>query len=425
MRVLLLLPVLLAPFPAGSEPHTHPAGTAHAALRTAFGGYVELQAIHYRLRSDGAAYQAAGPALAPRTTLDRAVGTLKLTGSASAGEWRLSGRAHLGFDRDQVDHEAERRFDELFTTWAPSPAITVDAGKKALRWGQGHVWNPASFVERPKDPTDPRVLREGYTMLATRLAHALDPSTELTFTPVLIPVTRAINDDFGVQDKLNLAGRAEITRGATEGSFQFLAGGSRSARWGFTFAHAFTSSLDLYGEWARISAQSFRYASPAGAIVNRREAVTSFVAGAQYRVPGMPTVVVELYHNGTGFSPSEFRDFAALADAAAGAGPDSIEMRRAQSLQAGGFGRGQPMRNYLYVRLGSTTSVGPVGLLPSIRTTINLDDASYSITPELLYNPRGGWGWRARLNFVGGGAGSEYGEKRYSTRAELRLHLHF
>lgn len=33
-----------------------------------------------------------------------------------------------------------------------------------MRWGKGYAWNPVGFVERPKDPNDPELAREGYWM---------------------------------------------------------------------------------------------------------------------------------------------------------------------------------------------------------------------------------------------------------------------
>jgi hypothetical protein len=56
---------------------------------------------------------------------------------------------------------------------------------------------------------------------------------------------------------------------------------------------------------------------------------------------------------------------------------------------------------------------------------VNLQDGSYSIAPELLYSTHRRWGLRARLTLLGGGAGTEYGEKYYSRYVELRLHVHF
>lgn len=119
--------------------------------------------------------------------------------------------------------------------------------------------------------------------------------------------------------------------------------------------------------------------------------------------------------------PDEFRDFVALVDKAAQAGANSNLMARAQTLADGGFGRTKVMQNYLYLR----ASQGAVPFAPSLRMTANLQDGSYAITPEVLYNVRSHWGLRARFTILGASAATEYGAKYYARRAELRLHYHF
>jgi len=389
------------------------------------GGYVSVRQQHAHLNRDGADYQTAYAALPQRATLDRTITTLKLDAGARGRSWAFYGRAHLDQDEDQIEHTSERRFDELHFAWTPRTDLKISAGKIVLNWGQGYLWNPASFVERPKDPTDPRQAREGYTMVTADYTQHVSEDTEIVYSPVLLPASAEINDGFGDLHHLNLAGRLLVRHAHAEGAFQFLRGGSRSSRYGYTFAVSLTPQLELHGEWARISAQDFRYASPTGTAFQRREPVTSYVAGAHYRPDGPVHLTVEYYHNGTGYSGAEFSDYAQLAENAAIAGPSSALMARAERLAAAGFGRQQSMRNYLYLRVSPPISAGRGRIVPSLRTTLNLDDGSRSITPELFYNSRGPWSLRARITRYCGGSGAEYGERRYTTRSELRLHVHF
>jgi len=72
----------------------------------------------------------------------------------------------------------------------------VDAGKLALKWGKGYAWNPVGFVERAKDPNDPELAREGYTMLSADYIRNFDgPLQTLAFTPVLLPVSSGANNE--------------------------------------------------------------------------------------------------------------------------------------------------------------------------------------------------------------------------------------
>lgn len=387
-----------------------------------FGGYVETKYTHYQLNRDSASYKAEFSGLPQRDNLDYTSAALRLNGNARAGTVQLRFNTLSRIEQDQVSHDTTHRFDELAVTWKPRPDFSLDAGKMALRWGKGHPWNPVAFVERTKDASDPRLSREGYSLITAKLSRDFSgPLQAVTFTPVVLPVTKHINSDFGKQDHLNVAARLHLDFGATETALYFLNNGSRAGRFGFDFSHDVTSDLDVYGEWARISAHDFRLATPTGASLTRTEPAISYLAGLRYRTSRRQSVVFELHHNGTGYTTQEFQDFVALAENAVQPGADPALMPRAVRLYEGSFGRQKPMRNYAYLRASHDT----LPFTPSIRATINLQDGSYTVTPELLYSDHRRWGLRARLYLYGGGAGTEYGERYYSQRIELRLHYHF
>lgn len=387
-----------------------------------FSGYIETSLTHYRLDRDSAFYKIDFAGQPQRDTLERTSATLRLTGSARAGDWRLRFQSRSTLAHDALAHDTLNRFDELAASWKPHPGFALDAGKMALKWGKGHSWNPVAFVERPKDASDPRLPREGYSLISATVTRAFDGALQsIAFSPVLMPVSESINHTFGRPGHLNAAAKFHLDFGATETGVYFLNGGSRSGRFGFDFSHDITSNLEFYGEWARIKAQDFRLVTPDGASTTRKKAATSYLAGMQYRTQRRNNFIVELHHNGTGYTVDEFRDFVTLVNSASQAGAASALMARAQRLADGGFGRQKAMQNYLYLR--ASQEALPLSL--SIRASVNLQDGSYSVTPELLYNVRGHWSVRARLTLLGGGAVTEYGAKYYSRRAEIRLHYHF
>ena len=386
------------------------------------GGYLESKYTHYQLNRGSAFYAVEYAGQPQRATRDLATATLRLNGSVRAEAWQLRFHTRSTWEHDQFGEDAVNRFDELALAWKPRADFALDAGKIVLRWGKGHPWNPVAFVERPKDSTDPRLAREGYSLITARVNHEFSGFLQsLTFTPVLLPVTKHINSDFGKEGYLNAAGRLHLDFGSTDTAVYFLSQGSRAGRYGFDIAHDITSDLEVYGEWARVSAQDFRLATPTGASVTRTEAAVSYLAGLRYRTRERLSYLLELHRNGAGYTEQEFQDFVTLADNAALAGAGSALMDRATRLADTSFGRQKPMRQYLYVRASQDT----LPFTPSIRATVNLQDGSYSITPELLYLDRNRWGLRARLSLYGGGSGTEYGERYYSSRFELRFHYHF
>jgi hypothetical protein len=417
----LLVVILAASGIAAAQLHSHGGGELQ---RRPFdlGGYVETKFTHYQLNRDSAFYKVEYAGLPQRSTLDYTSAALRLNGNARADAWQLRFNTLSRLEHDQVGHASTNRFDELAVSWKPRPDFTLDAGKIALKWGKGHPWNPVAFVERPKDSSDPRLSREGYSLISARLSREFSGALQaVTLTPVLLPVTKHLNSGFGKHGHLNVAARLHLDFGETEAALYFLNNGSRARRYGFDFSRDIISNFEAYGEWARISAHDFRLGTPAGASVTRTEAATSYLAGMRYRTPSRQSYLLELHHNGTGYTAQEFQDFITLAGNAAQPGADRTLIQRATRLYAGSFGRQKPMRNYVYVRASRDT----LPLTPSIRATVNLQDGSYSVTPELLYSDHRRWGLRARLYFYGGGAGTEYGERYYSQRFELRVHYHF
>lgn len=420
VRLLLIL-VLTASGTAVGQPHGHGSGDL-LPRPFDYGGYLESRFTHYQLRPAGAHYKAEFAGLPQRAHLDYTSAALRLNGNARAGAWQFRFNTLSRWEHDQVSHESTHRFDELALSWKPRPDFTLDAGKIAMKWGKGHPWNPVAFAERPKDASDPRLSREGYSLISAKLSREFAGLLQaVTLTPVLLPVTKHLNSDFGKPDHLNVAARLHLDFGATETALYFLNNGSRAGRYGLDFSHDLTGEIEVYGEWARISAHEFRLATPDGASLTRTAPAISYLAGMRYRTPRRQSFLLELHHNGTGYTAQEFKDFVALADNAIQPGANAALLQRATRLYQGSFGRQKPMQNYLYLR----ASHDALSWMPSLRATVNLHDGSYSLTPELLYSSQRRWGLRARVYLYRGGAGSEYGERYYARRFDLRLHYHF
>ncbi|OQY14177.1 MAG: hypothetical protein B6I30_01275, partial [Desulfobacteraceae bacterium 4572_187] len=99
---------------------------------------------------------------------------------------------------DDEDWENDRRTEETYVSLLPSPSITLDAGKKVLKWGKGYAWNTAAFFSRPKDIEDPDLTLEGYYVVTGDLIKSMDGVVKtVALTPVILPVSRHINDEWG------------------------------------------------------------------------------------------------------------------------------------------------------------------------------------------------------------------------------------
>ncbi|MDP2171731.1 MAG: porin [Rhodocyclaceae bacterium] len=393
-----------------------------------FGGYLELKQERAWLNSDGALYKLNFHNRAPRDTLDRTAATLKLDGKFTRDDFIFRFRADAEVRRDALTEERINRFDEAYLSWKPDPGFTLDVGKQALKWGKGYAWNPVGFVERPKDANDVELAREGFTMVSADLIRNFDGDLKtIAFTPVLLPVSAQINSDFGQPDHLNAAAKLYLLYRDTDIDFTWLGRGSRSPRFGVDFSRNLSTALEIHGEWARIRDFELRSVSPGGTITSERRNVTSTLLGLRYLTEQDTTYILEYYRNGTGYSENQTRDFYQLIDNGLAqfqaAGTDPL-LNKARQISPS-YARANPGERYLYLRASQKEPFDIVYFNPSITLIANLDDRSFSLTPELLYTGVTNLDLRLRASWLSGKTGSEFGEKQNVRRLELVARYYF
>ncbi len=394
-----------------------------------FSGYLELKQQHFRLNSDAALYRL-NFYRDPRASIDETTLTLKPSGKIRSGAASLNFRAHLEADWETREFQRTTRFDELFMSYKPDPGLTLDAGKVSLKWGKGYAWNPVAFVERAKDPNDPDLAREGFTMLTADWIRNFDgPLRTVAFTPVVLPAGPDVNPDFGAGRHVNVAAKLYLLYHDTDIDFMFLGNGSRGRRYGIDLSRNVTSNLEVHGELARIEDAQRQVIPAAGATAaSVRENIASYLAGVRYLTARDTTYIVEYYRNGGGMTKADMRNVERVIDAAyAGylaTGSDAA-LRRAAGLASGGYGRPNPGRNYLYLRVSQKEPFDILYFTPALTAIVNADDRSLSMVPELLYTGITNVELRFRAFCLGGGSGTEFSEKQNRQRIELQARLYF
>ena len=396
-----------------------------------FSGYLEFKPERSWLNRDGRFYQLNFYDRAPRDTVDRQTGTLKLNGKYSRGITTVNLRADLETTHDALASNEIRRFDEAYVSFKPDPGFTLDIGKIALKWGKGYAWNPVGFVERAKDPNDVELGREGYSVVTADFIHNLEGGGDLktiAFTPLLLPVGTDLNSDYGKPDHVNVAGKLYLLYLDTDLDLTWLGSGSRSPRFGFDFSRNLGSNLEIHGEWARISDYQRRIVGPGGSTSVHSGDATSYLLGLRYLSDKDLTTIVEYYRNGTGYTEAQTSDFYSLIDAGlrqlASTANDAL-LRKAAQVSQGGYGRANAMEQYLYLRVSQKEPFDIVYFTPSLTAIVNLDDQSYSLTPELLYTGVTNLDLRLRATWLTGGSGTEFGEKQNARRLELMARFYF
>jgi hypothetical protein len=392
-------------------------------------GYAEIKAEDASLNPAGALYKLGYYGKPQRDDLARTTQTLELTGKLRQGIATFDFHTHSDFQQDQLGHDRNNRLYEAAFSLRPNPGVTLEAGKRALSWGKGYAFNPMAFVQRPKDPNDPQLAREGYVMADGDFIFSPGGALQtVAFTPVLMPVTRRVNDDFGATGHLNPAFKLYALYRDTDLDFAWQGKGSRPARYGMDFSRNLTSNFEIHGEWARIQQFAKPVTDAAGHTTTEVGNATSYLLGLRYLTPSNTTYIAEYYRNGTGYSETEADQFYQLVDTTfrqLRENGSSPLLPKALALGQGPYGKSFAGEDYLYFRAQQQDALGIVYFQPALYAMVNLNDHSFQVTPELLYKGVNNLELRLRLYLLHGDSSTDFGEKANSRKVELYARYYF
>jgi len=388
-----------------------------------FGGFLEAKGERQWLDSGAALYPLQFPGVTEPYN-DRGSAVAELAGTLRRDTLRAQFLAHGEYLNDVRASGGEMKFYEAYLAWQASPGASWEAGKKTQRWGKGYAWSPVAFLERPKDPEDPELAREGFVAVSGNFVRSGAGALQnVSFTPLVVPTESGMNADFGAPGHLNPAAKLSLLYRDTDIDFLWLGEGSRNTRYGFDVSRNFGTNLELHGEWARIRDFEQPVLSAAGSLVPSppRDA-TSYLLGLRYLTERDTTWIVEYYRNGTGYSEAQARAFYEAVHA--GAVGSTLPPVLRSAAQAG-YGRPYLMQHYLYVRASQKEPFDILYFTPSATAIVNLEDGSASVIGELLYTGFGDFEVRLRAAANLGERLTEFGEKPVEERLELRLRWYF
>ena len=393
------------------------------------GGFFEFRPVLFGLDRDSAFHTLKFFDQDEGATLEQYNFGLRLEGGYQKGIASLyfMTDSRLWYDYEGWDGDIDLM--EGYLSLKPGPSFALDAGKEVVLWGKGYAFNPVAFVSRPKDPDDPTEALEGYyVILADLIKSFKGPLKTFAFTPVILPVTESINDDFGKLDHINFAAKLYFLLWDTDLDFLFFTGESRTTRYGFDFARNIKTNFEIHGELAWITNFDQKSIDSQGNLSTEDSDILRFLFGIRYLTTNEMTVIVEYYHNGGGIDEDDAENFFEFVDRAYDTfldTGDSSQLSKASRLSQGTLAAVKPMRDYLYFRASWKEPFDILYFTPAVASIVNLTDQSLSITPELLYSPKTNLDLRLRGAFLAGGRNTEYGEKRNDYKIELRVRYFF
>lgn len=393
-----------------------------------WGGYAEFKWEHIDINQD-AAFSLLNLAEDPQADIDRVGGSLQLDGNYVLGISSFHWLFKAAGQHDNIGWTDMADIYEAYAALKPTPLATATLGKKSYKWGKGYAWNPVGFINRRKDPNNPEESLEGYiTAEADLIKSSAGMLQTSALTTVLLPVWDGVNDDFGDSDNLNLAAKLYVLFLDTDIDLLLLTGNSRSTSYGIDFSKNLATNFEIHGETAWTADKKKISLQDDNTPQVLKDDVLAWLLGIRYLSSNDMTTIIEYYHNDGGYTEEEMGRFYAVARDAGEEFKQTasrVLLEQARHISLKGYGSPQPGRNYFYARFSQKEPFDILYFTPALITIVNVDDASYTVTPELMYTGYTNWEMRLRLNYLQGGTLSEYGEKQNSNKLEFRLRYFF
>jgi hypothetical protein len=385
-------------------------------------GFVELRPEHQWLDRQRAGYRLQYPGES-RTSADRMSAAAEVSGVLRHRSLTFNFTGHASWIDEPRGSSDDGRMYEAYGAWQINDRSNVELGKRALRWGKGYAWNPVAFLERPKDPTDPELAREGFVMATGAFVRSFDgPLQTVSLTAAMVPTTSDLNPDFGPEGHDNPALKLYGLIYDTDVDLIWVGQGSRGPRFGIDFSRNLGSNLEIHGEWARVTDANRAVLTADNRLAMETRSYTSSLLGLRYLTERDTTLIFELYRNGGGYSKEELEAFYDLVDASAS---NPAFAQAASRAAAQGYNRPNAARQYGYLRISQKEPFDILDFTPSLTLIANTDDDSWSLIPEAVYAGITNLELRLRLALNRGDRATEYGEKAARSRVELRARYFF
>ncbi|MGM0681928.1 MAG: hypothetical protein ACQES8_06855, partial [Thermodesulfobacteriota bacterium] len=382
-----------------------------------FGGYIEMTAEHLRLNRDALLYRYNFPDKDEKS-FERYQEVVEFSGQYRNELFSLHGLLNARLRHDIFETRDDIRFYQLFAKTQPVHQTELEIGKRTLRWGTGYAFNPVAFLERPKDPMDPGLSREGFIIAGASYVRSFTGALQaMSASGVILPVTNDINDDFGPENSVNAAARLYLLYCDTDIDFMIRAGETRPTALGMDFSRNLADNFEVHGEIAWFNNRKTDMPGSDGTKTALKADPVDLLAGFRYLTARETTWIFEYYRNGAGYTGSEMRrlfDMAESEENISGFAPGRTRIRPSGSVSP------QPMRDYLYIRIIQNEPFNRLFTKTGASAMINLHDGSASIVPEVIYTGFSNLELRARAAVLAGGENTDFGERLNRWRIEIR-----
>jgi preprotein translocase subunit SecB len=347
-------------------------------------------------------------------------------------EWdmiKLYGRFNslLYYNKD-VSFESERKAEEVYISFQPSVSLAVDVGKKVHKWGKGYAFSPSAFFSRPKNIDDPDATLEGYYSLSADYIKSMTGIIHtLAITPVLMPVTRHINDELGPENELIWGGNFYFFTFDTDLDLMFQVSDNLNDQIGIDFSKNLNPSFEIHGEAALVKDHTKYIFDEFGNISEQEDTAFNFLLGLRYLSNMETTYILEYYHNGEGYTANEYEDYFRFIERGYYQYLNTSNKTAISKSKkyAALYNKQAAMRDYIYLKISQKDPFDILYFTPAIIFIYNVDDQSASITPQIIYSPVTNLTLDLKAAFLTGKSKTEYAEKINRAKVVFSIRYYF
>ncbi|MCK5311463.1 MAG: hypothetical protein KAJ62_05110, partial [Desulfobacteraceae bacterium] len=342
---------------------------------------------------------------------------------------KLYGRFNsLIYYNEDVNLESERKAEEAYITYQPSVSLAIDAGKKVHKWGKGYAFSPSAFFSRPKNIDDPDATLEGYNSLSADYIKSTESFIQtFAITPVLMPVTKHINDELGLENELIWGGKFYFFTFDTDIDLMFIVSENLNNRIGIDFSKNLNPSFEIHGEVALVKDHTQYIIDEYGNESLQEDTAFNLLFGLRYLSSLETTYILEYFHNGEGYTGNEYKDYLKFIER----GYDqylatSSKTAISKSKKYGAYYNQQAaMRDYIYLKISQKDPFDILYFTPAITFIYNINDQSTSVTPGITYSPITNLTLDLKAGFLFGKNKTEYNEKINKAKVVFSVKYYF
>ncbi len=299
---------------------------------------------------------------------------------------------------------------ELYNNVDFSTNFSMQVGKKAVKWGKGYIWNPVSFAGRQKDINDIDTGLEGFWMLKLDYVKSLPGVIQnLAITPVIIPVTSYVNEEFQKENSLIFILKNSLLLYNTDLDFYLSMEDGNFQRFGIDFAKNILPNWEIHGEYVFEKKGIIEFCNSSYEIEREISERSSYLLGSRILFATNTTIILEYLHNGLGLTEGQMKNFYNAVDLAVS------ENLSKQFL----------MKDYLYLKLSQPEPFNILYFTPSVYILYNINDKSRMVGGDLNYSRFENINLKLKCNLMFGDTDSEFGEKISSKKISFQVEYIF